>query len=39
MVIESVGGIGCVDVTNETKIIKRIFKEIMVEKAFFSLSR
>jgi hypothetical protein len=32
MVIEAMGGIGCVDVTNENKIIKRISKEIMVEK-------
>ena len=32
MVIEAMGGVGCVDVTNENKIIKRISKEIMVEK-------
>jgi hypothetical protein len=32
MVIEAMGGIGCVDVTNENKIIKRISKEIMIEK-------
>jgi len=32
MVIEAMGGIGCVDATNENKIIKRISKEIMVEK-------
>jgi hypothetical protein len=32
MVIEAMGGIGCVDVINENKIIKRISKEIMVEK-------
>ena len=32
MVIEAMGGIGCVDITNENKIIKRISKEIMVEK-------
>ena len=32
MVIEAMGGIGCVDSTNENKIIKRISKEIMVEK-------
>ena len=32
MVIEAMGGIGCVDVTNENKIIKRISKEIMVDK-------
>ena len=32
MVIEAMGGMGCVDVTNENKIIKRISKEIMVEK-------
>ena len=32
MVIEAMGGIGCVDAVNENKIIKRISKEIMVEK-------
>jgi hypothetical protein len=32
MVIEAMGGIGCVDATNENKIIKRISKEIMIEK-------
>ena len=32
MVIEAMGGVGCVDVNNENKIIKRISKEIMVEK-------
>jgi len=32
MVIEAMGGIGCVDAINENKIIKRISKEIMVEK-------
>ena len=32
MVIEAMGGVGCVDSTNENKIIKRISKEIMVEK-------
>jgi len=32
MVIEAMGGIGCVDVNNENKIIKRISKEIMIEK-------
>ena len=32
MVIEAMGGIGCIDSTNENKIIKRISKEIMVEK-------
>jgi hypothetical protein len=32
MVIEAMGGVDCVDVTNENKIIKRISKEIMVEK-------
>ena len=32
MVIEAMGGMGCVDVINENKIIKRISKEIMVEK-------
>jgi hypothetical protein len=32
MVIEAMGGMGCVDVTNENKIIKRISKEIMVDK-------
>jgi len=34
MVIEAMGGIGCVDVNNENKIIKRISKEIMIEKEF-----
>jgi hypothetical protein len=32
MVIEAMGGIGCVDSVNENKIIKRISKEILVEK-------
>ena len=32
MVIEAMGGIGCVDAINENKIIKRISKEILVEK-------
>ena len=32
MVIEAMGGIGCNDANNENKIIKRISKEIMVEK-------
>ena len=32
MVIEAMGGVGCVDSNNENKIIKRISKEIMVEK-------
>jgi len=32
MVIEAMGGIGCVDAVNENKIIKRISKEILVEK-------
>ena len=32
MVIEAMGGIGSNDLTNENKIIKRISKEIMVEK-------
>ena len=32
MVIEAMGGIGCVDSVNENKIIKRISKEIMVDK-------
>ena len=32
MVIEAMGGVGCVDSTNENKIIKRISKEIMVDK-------
>jgi len=32
MVIEAMGGIGCVDSINENKIIKRISKEIMVDK-------
>ena len=32
MVIEAMGGIGCVDLINENKIIKRISKEIMVDK-------
>ena len=31
MVIEAMGGLGCVDAINENKIIKRISKEIMVE--------
>ena len=32
MVIEAMGGIGCVDSVNENKIIKRISKEILVDK-------
>ena len=32
MVIEAMGGIGCVDAINENKIIKRISKEILVDK-------
>ena len=32
MVIEAMGGIGCNDANNENKIIKRISKEIMVDK-------
>jgi hypothetical protein len=32
MVIEAMGGVNCVDSINENKIIKRISKEIMVEK-------
>jgi hypothetical protein len=32
MVIEAMGGIGSNDLSNENKIIKRISKEIMVEK-------
>ena len=32
MVIEAMGGVNCVDSVNENKIIKRISKEIMVEK-------
>jgi hypothetical protein len=32
MVIEAMGGIGCVDANNENKIIKRISKEILIEK-------
>jgi hypothetical protein len=32
MVIEAMGGIGCVDLINENKIIKRISKEIMIDK-------
>jgi hypothetical protein len=32
MVIEAMGGIGSNDLCNENKIIKRISKEIMVEK-------
>ena len=32
MVIEAMGGVGCVDLINENKIIKRISKEILVEK-------
>jgi hypothetical protein len=32
MVIEAMGGIGCVDLINENKIIKRISKEILVDK-------
>jgi len=32
MVIEAMGGVNCVDAVNENKIIKRISKEIMVEK-------
>jgi len=32
MVIEAMGGIGCVDAINENKIIKRISKEILLEK-------
>ena len=34
MVIEAMGGIGSNDVSNENKIIKRISKEIMVDKEF-----
>jgi hypothetical protein len=32
MVIEAMGGVGCVDLVNENKIIKRISKEILVGK-------
>jgi hypothetical protein len=32
MVIEAMGGLGCVDSVNENKIIKRISKEILVDK-------
>ena len=32
MVIEAMGGIGCVDAINENKIIKRISKELLIEK-------
>jgi hypothetical protein len=32
MVIEAMGGLGCVDANNENKIIKRISKEILIEK-------
>jgi len=32
MVIEAMGGVNCVDAVNENKIIKRISKEILVEK-------
>ena len=32
MVIEAMGGIGCNDLSNENKIIKRISNEIMVDK-------
>jgi hypothetical protein len=32
MVIEAMGGMGTTDLSNENKIIKRISKEIMVDK-------